>query len=76
MLMHMNIYWEIGLDIKKKSSSFLDFIRSSQRGYFTNTQATNQKELTPFYITRQHGEGKNEMKFVNFITQGDKLICG
>lgn len=46
------------------------------RGYFTNTQATNQRDVTPFYIIRQHGEEKNEMEFVNFITQGDKLICG
>lgn len=77
MLMHMNIYWEIDLSIKEKShpasltsSGFL------WRGFFTNTEATNQRDVTPFYIIRQHGEEKNEMEFVNFITQGDKLICG
>lgn len=28
------------------------------RGYFTNTETTNQRDVTPFYIIRQHGEKK------------------
>lgn len=76
MFMHMNIYWEIGLGIKKSHLAFLTSSACLWRGYITNTQATNQRDVTPFYIIRQHSEEKNEMEFVNFITEGDKLICG
>lgn len=76
MFMHMNIYWEINLSIKKSPPASLTSSGCLWRGYFTSTQATNQGDVTPFYIIRQHGEEKNEMEFVNFITQGDKLICG
>lgn len=77
MFMYMNIYWEIDVGIKKKShSASLTSSGCLWRGYFTNTQATNQRDVTPFYIARQHGKEKNEMEFVNFITQGDMLICG
>lgn len=77
MFMYVNIYWEIDQSIKKESHSG-SLISSGclWRGYFTNTHTTNQRDVTPFYIIGQHGEEKNEMEFVNFITQGDKLICG
>lgn len=56
--MHMNIYREIDLGIKKKKSfSFLDFVRLFVAGLF-HTQATNPRYMTPFYIIRQHGDKK------------------
>lgn len=56
MCLHMNIYWEMDLDLKTSLGASLTSSGCLWRGYFTNTQATNQRDMTCFYIIRQHGE--------------------
>lgn len=65
-----------GPGLNNQSWGCLDFIRLFVERPFHKHASYKSKGYDMFLLSGNMVKKINEMEFVNFITQGDKLICG